>query len=722
MRIQYTPSPGFLAAIDKIVANDRKLAASWDPSYLKERSGSLYTSTAKVLAMINKKFPKWLFEGADRDGFSIYTDDEALGGVAGPITEDVNEAKQIEKAIKDIYPEAKVATDHVDQYYYINVSGLPLAASIKRSGVIRKRDKPIDHQEMGSEPDPTLMVRTPGVGTVTFDTSMGETMVSNLKAAVIEVSFNRKGKPGTIKFLDGEKAEEWIETQRKMGEAGNSDYTDMKITTDGYGDPKRYRVWWTVNRGDDDYEDFSSYPEEFASEGEAEAWAKKKRITRYEWGIRDSVEVRRKVKEQNAERDSRKAKEIADAKAILKRHGVRSSLHVKAAEDCPFCKEPMFDFTCGCPGEKANVAKVKAGISEVHYTRKEGGKTVHYYKEFNSEEEAKAWIATHKGVAIPAQEEEATGPHDMLLINGKPPQHRHIADMVGNLIQGDEIQSFVSTFITGIEMICRWVFEGMSPTEAFNKYVGEWRPYALGLQNNKQHEIRRRQIASALAQFFIGDTDESEYLAAYKPMSEGQYEQNKGHDDWKSDQASRLAEMKQKRVVQNNPDPERGKGSGGSGLLWGRAKARGGVSVETGDTVVFLNGEGKEETGVIDSSEDDGYVINEKFVNKQRVLRLVASFQPKGGVWYGDMSLTFGFKEDALAFAKEIFGPTMEFIGGPFGSDIKVDGNYGGHWEMDRDDNGYELHFDGWMRPYKDKADTMAKELAKEFQRTRSRY
>jgi len=294
--------------------------------------------------------------------------------------------------------------------------------------------------------------------------------------------------------------------------------------------------------------------------------------------------------------------------------------------------------------------------------------------------------------------------------------------MVGNLIQGDEIQNFVSDFITGIEMVCQWVFEGMSPTEAFNKYVGEWRPYALGLKNNKQHEIRRRQLASALAQFFIGDTDESEYLAAYKPMSEGQYEQNKGHDDWKSDQASRLAEMKQKRVVQNNPDLERGKGSGGSGLLWGRAKARGGVSVETGDTVVFLNGEGQEETGAIDSSEDDGYVINGKFVNKQRVLRLVASFQPKGGVWYGDMSLTFGFKEDALAFAKEIFGPTMEFIGGPFGSDIKVDGNYGGQWEMDRDDNGYELHFDGWMRPYKDKADTMAKALAKEFQRTRSRY
>jgi hypothetical protein len=46
-------------------------------------------------------------------------------------------------------------------------------------------EKPVDHQEVGDHPDPALMTQTPGVGTITFDTSMGETMVSSLSPGAL---------------------------------------------------------------------------------------------------------------------------------------------------------------------------------------------------------------------------------------------------------------------------------------------------------------------------------------------------------------------------------------------------------------------------------------------------------------------------------------------------------------------------------------------------------
>ena len=83
---------------------------------------------------------------------------------------------------------------------------------------------------------------------------------------------------------------------------------------------------------------------------------------------------------------------------------------------------------------------------------------------------------------------------------------------------------------------------------------------------------------------------------------------------------------------EKGPDPKLMTQTPGVGTItfdttMGETMVSGAQTFETGQEVVFLNGEGHEETGTIESSEDDGYVINEKFVNKQRVLRVAANLK-----------------------------------------------------------------------------------------------
>jgi hypothetical protein len=377
MRIQHTPSTAVLslaASVAKQTA-DRKLAAAWDPGYVKDRSSSVYMTTSKVMDLINKKFPRWSFEGAGKDGFSISTTDEALGGIAGPLSEDVSEAKQIEAEVKALYPEATVTTDHVDNYFYVNVSGIPIkaalvkaawteeevlgaiedaaglwgtevldvvtempdgrykigpvnyglanrlyrelekhtglsvesdeavaptledtatvyvkikAATLKRVGVIRRQAPKVDHQEIGPDPDPTLMVRTPGVGTITFDTTMGETMVSSLKASKFEVTWTRqeggRQQQGHKEFDSEEAAKAFVaDLERGNKHSLSSPFENIKTATLG-DQANRFEVWW--QSGDDE---IAYAPQGFATKEEAEAYAVKKRLAKKypDWGIKD---------------------------------------------------------------------------------------------------------------------------------------------------------------------------------------------------------------------------------------------------------------------------------------------------------------------------------------------------------------------------------------------------------------------------------------------------
>lgn len=50
--------------------------------------------------------------------------------------------------------------------------------ALQRARVPKLRAPQVDHQEVGPDPDPTLMVRKQGIGTITFDTTTGDTMVS----------------------------------------------------------------------------------------------------------------------------------------------------------------------------------------------------------------------------------------------------------------------------------------------------------------------------------------------------------------------------------------------------------------------------------------------------------------------------------------------------------------------------------------------------------------
>jgi GNAT superfamily N-acetyltransferase len=49
-------------------------------------------------------------------------------------------------------------------------------------------------------------------------------------------------------------------------------------------------------------------------------------------------------------------------------------LNIQAAEDCNFCGEPVFGWTCGCPGEKANAVKVKEWMAQNAEPKVEGTK------------------------------------------------------------------------------------------------------------------------------------------------------------------------------------------------------------------------------------------------------------------------------------------------------------------------------------------------------------
>jgi hypothetical protein len=84
---------------------------------------------------------------------------------------------------------------------------LAILAAVRRARPVRYRDKPVDHQETSDHPNPALMTQTPGVGTITFDTTMGETMVSSkIKAERYHIAYSG----GKIMVFD-ENIKDWKE-------------------------------------------------------------------------------------------------------------------------------------------------------------------------------------------------------------------------------------------------------------------------------------------------------------------------------------------------------------------------------------------------------------------------------------------------------------------------------------------------------------------------------
>jgi hypothetical protein len=118
-------------------------------------------------------------------------------------------------------------------------------------------------------PDATMPLDEKSIGTITFDTSKGSTVVAELEP----------------------------------------------------GDPNRkFEVWWESN-------DKVTYaPVAFATKDEAEAWAKKKNLAgrHNDWGIRDREAENAGRREKREARKARDAKEVEKAKAVLDRHKVVS--------------------------------------------------------------------------------------------------------------------------------------------------------------------------------------------------------------------------------------------------------------------------------------------------------------------------------------------------------------------------------------------------------------
>ncbi len=86
------------------------------------------------------------------------------------------------------------------------ILALRAAAAVRRARVPKLRAPQVDHQEVGPDPDPTLMVRKQGIGTITFDTTTGDTMVSG-------------GTMFTVQELDDELSKEDVEAYFRVKKA-----------------------------------------------------------------------------------------------------------------------------------------------------------------------------------------------------------------------------------------------------------------------------------------------------------------------------------------------------------------------------------------------------------------------------------------------------------------------------------------------------------------------
>jgi hypothetical protein len=142
-----------------------------------------------------------------------------------------------------------------------NLLLFPNPVFAEKASVVENRDK-VKEQKT---PDATMPLDEKSIGTITFDTSKGSTMVSYLQP----------------------------------------------------GDPNRkFEVWW-------ESDDKVTYaPVAFTTYEEAEGWAAKKKLAdrHNDWGIRDLEAENAERRERRAASKKRDTEEIEKAKAVLKRH------------------------------------------------------------------------------------------------------------------------------------------------------------------------------------------------------------------------------------------------------------------------------------------------------------------------------------------------------------------------------------------------------------------